>query len=169
MEQKDKADQVRIIQIFEAPVEKVFDAWTKQEHLEQWYAPDNCSIFFKNISITEGGQFLYCITNPIFGECWCKGTFLQIARPKLLSYSVIISDEFGNDVLPEDAGMDADWPMESVVTVKFTGSNGKTKIELTQSVLTKVAKRTGAYPSWIQMLEKLKLKTEMTQLKQNLL
>jgi uncharacterized protein YndB with AHSA1/START domain len=35
MEQNDKADQVRIIQIFEAPVEKVFDAWTKQEHLEQ--------------------------------------------------------------------------------------------------------------------------------------
>jgi hypothetical protein len=108
----------------------------------------------------KGEVFLYCISNPIFGDCWCKGTFLKVTRHQFLSYSVIISDEFGNDVLPEDAGMDAEWPMESVVTVRFVETQGKTKVELTQSVSTMVAKRTGAYPSWLQMLQKLKSKTE---------
>src|SRR5438046_823078 len=99
MKEKDDTEQVKIVQIFDAPVERVFDAWTDHSQLVEWYAPENCSIFFKKHDPFRGGEFLYCIRNPIFGDCWCKGKFLEISRPKLLSYSVIISDEFGNNVL----------------------------------------------------------------------
>ena len=160
MNKNDNDAHVRIVKLFDAPVERVFDAWTDPHQLVEWYAPENCSIVLKSLDVMEGGTFLYCISNPIFGDCWCKGTFLKIIRHQLLSYSVIVSDEFGNDVLPEDAGMDAEWPMESIVTVRFAENQGKTKIELTQSVSTRVAKKTGAYPSWLEMLEKLKSKTE---------
>lgn len=43
--------------------------------------------------------------------------------------------------------MDPDWLGETLVTVKLTGENGKTKLQLRQAVSQELAKKTGAYPS----------------------
>lgn len=42
--------------------------------------------------------------------------------------------------------MDADWPREMIVTVRFDEQDGKTTLTLHQTVLEAVAKRTGAHP-----------------------
>jgi len=41
------------------------------------------------------------------------------------------------------------------VTVTLAEHDGKTKLTLHQTVLESVAKRTGAHPSWIEMLDRL--------------
>lgn len=51
--------------------------------------------------------------------------------------------------------MDPDWPAETVVTVTFTEQHGKTSLTLHQTVDKSLAKRTGAYPSWLNMLDNL--------------
>jgi hypothetical protein len=51
--------------------------------------------------------------------------------------------------------MDPDWPAETVLTVTFAELAGKTRLTLQQTVLESLAKRTGAHPSWIQMLDRL--------------
>ena len=66
----------------------------------------------------------------------------------------MITDEKGIPVKPADIGMDPEWPADTVVTVTFTEVEGKTRITLHQTVDEVVAKRTGAHPSWIQMLER---------------
>jgi hypothetical protein len=66
-----------------------------------------------------------------------------------------VSDANGNAVEPADVGMDPDWPRETVVTVTFVECGGKTMLTLHQTVAESLAKRTGAHPSWIEMLEKL--------------
>jgi hypothetical protein len=53
--------------------------------------------------------------------------------------------------------MDAEWPGETLVSITFSESNGKTTIILKQSVSESVAKKTGAHPSWIQMLERCEI------------
>jgi len=147
--------EVVITRIFDAPRELVFKAWTDPEDLAQWYAPKGCTVDFYTFDFRPGGAFLHCIRNPASHDCFCKGTYREIVVPQRIVYSLSFSDEYGAFVEPADAGMDPDWPRETIVTVTFTEQDGKTKLSLHQTVLESVAKRTGAYPSWIEMLERL--------------
>jgi hypothetical protein len=45
-----------------------------------------------------------------------------------------------------------------VVTVTFEEEAGKTRLTLRQNVLESVAKRTGAHPGWLQMLDRLEVR-----------
>jgi hypothetical protein len=52
--------------------------------------------------------------------------------------------------------MDAAWPGETLVTVTFSEEHGKTKLQLRQTVSQALAQKTGAYPSWLEMLDNMR-------------
>ena len=155
MENSVNKKEVFIEQIFNASPEKVFNAWTDPAKLMEWYAPDGCTVYFKNINVETGGQFQSCISNPQFGDCWAIGTYKEISPNTKIVFSLINADENGNPIDPTEIGMDPDWPGETLVTVTFTEENGKTKLQLRQTVSQELAQKTGAYPSWLQMLNKM--------------
>jgi hypothetical protein len=66
-----------------------------------------------------------------------------------------IADENGNRIPPVQAGHDPEWPSVTLVTVTFEDLGGKTRLTLRQNVSAVLAQKTGAYPSWIQMMDKL--------------
>jgi uncharacterized protein YndB with AHSA1/START domain len=119
-------DEVFIAHTFNASAEKVFNAWTSPEKLMQWYALDGCTVKFKNIRVETGGRFHSCISNPQFGDCWAIGEYKEVLPNTKIVFTLINADE-----------------------------NGKTRLQLHQTVSMELAKRTGAYPSWIQMLNKM--------------
>jgi uncharacterized protein YndB with AHSA1/START domain len=148
-------NEVFIEQTFNASAERVFDAWTDPEKLVKWYAPDGCTIHFKKIKVETGGQFHSCISNPQFGDCWAIGEYMEIVPDKKIVFSLINADENGKPINPAAIGMDPAWPGETLVTVTFEEENGKTKMQLRQTVSLEIARKTGAYPSWIQMLNNM--------------
>lgn len=147
--------EVFITRLINAPRKLVFSAWTDPAHLKHWYAPDGCTIDIVRYDFREGGTFLTCIHTPADHDCWCKGVFHKIAAPEQLVYSMIIADKQGNSINPVDAGMDPDWPAETIVTITFTEVGNKTQITLHQTVDESLAKRTGAHPGWLSMLDNL--------------
>ena len=147
--------QVSITRVIDAPRQLVFEAWTDPQHLLRWYAPNNCTFRIKEIEVVPGGQFLHCITNPQFGDCWCKGVYHEIVEPERIVFSLNLSDENGNDVTGAEVGHHHDWPSKTMVTVTLTEQDGKTILRLDQNVPEALAKQTGAHPSWLQMLDKL--------------
>ncbi|MEJ7694560.1 SRPBCC domain-containing protein [Daejeonella sp.] len=148
-------DQVHITRVFDAPRELVFKAWTDPEHLLKWYAPTGCSISFPQIDMKNGGSFLSCIVIPNGKECWCKGIYKEVLYPELIVHTMAVSDEHGNLISAEDAGMDPEWPEETTLTITFEDLDGKTMLILHQTVSEALAKRTGAYPSWLIMFDRL--------------
>ncbi|WP_256003781.1 SRPBCC family protein [Pedobacter deserti] len=144
-----------ITHLFNAPVELVFRAWTDAEQLKQWYAPDGCTVEFKNLDVREGGHFLSCIHDPVYGECWVKGVYLEVVPNEKLVQTMVMSDENGNSVSSVDAGKVEDWPEEQVTTITFEAVGMQTKVSIHQTVSEEKAKETGAYQSWIKMLKKL--------------
>ncbi len=68
---------------------------------------------------------------------------------------MVVTDEHENDIEPEDAGLAPEWPVMTTVTITLTEVNGKTKLVLHQTVAEALAKKTGAHPSWIEMLNRL--------------
>jgi len=147
--------QICITREFSAPIEVVFEAWTSPEHLRQWYAPTGCELTHCEADFRKGGALLLCIKAPNGYECWCKGVILDINKPNKLVYSLQNVDAKGNAVQAKDIGMDPEWPVQTTIEVIFTSEDGKTKITLNQNAPLEIAKRTGAYPSWLSMLERL--------------
>ncbi|MCJ0741132.1 SRPBCC family protein [Pedobacter montanisoli] len=156
MENGVNKKEVFIEETFNASPERVFSAWTNPEKLIQWYAPDGCSIHFKKIEVKTGGQFHSCISNPQFGDCWCIGEYKEVAPYTKLVFTLVNADENGEPIDPATIGMDPNWPGATLVTVTFTEENGKTKLQLRQTVSQELAQRTGAYPSWLQMLNHMR-------------
>jgi len=144
-----------ITRVFDAPRELVFSAWTDPKHMARWYAPNGCTIRFSKIDLRQGGTFHSCIRTKDGHDCWCRGVYREIVKPERIIYTLAIADEKGNSVEPADAGMDPDWPAETIVTVTFAEHDGKTTLTLHQTVPESLAKRTGAHPSWIEMLDRL--------------
>lgn len=148
-------EEVLITRVFDAPRDLVFNAWTDPEHLMRWYAPHGCTIDFRQLDPRPGGVFHSCIHTPTGHDCWCKGVYREVVAPERIVFTMAVADENGNPVEPVDAGMDPSWPRETVVTVTLADLGGRTKLTLHQTVSEALAKRTGAHPSWLQMLDRL--------------
>lgn len=155
--------QVVITRIFDAPRELVFAAWTDPNQLVRWYAPQGCTIEYRQIDIREGGTFHSCIRTPNGFHCWCIGEYREIIVPEKIVCTMVISNENGDRIQSVDAGHESDWPAETILTVTFADQAGKTKLTLHQNVRQSVAQRTGALPSWMQMLDRLAAQLEIIQ------
>lgn len=164
MENRVNNNEVFIEETFNASPERVFSAWTDPEKLVKWYAPDGCTVHFKSIKIETGGRFHSCISNPQFGDCWAVGEYKEVSPNTKIVFTLINADENGNPINPIEIGMDPDWPGETLVTVTFAEDNGKTKMQLRQTVSQELAIKTGAYPSWLQMLNKMQTTLNQNQL-----
>src|SRR5689334_16108876 len=155
MRDADADRHVSITRVLDAPRELVFRMWSQPEFLTRWYAPRRCRLEVLHFDFREGGEFRYRILEPNGTGCLCSSIFTEIVVPERIVYTLCFSDEQGRFVTAKSAGADAEWPDRTTVTVTFVEKNGRTTMTLHQTVPETVAKRTGAYPSWVEMLERL--------------
>jgi uncharacterized protein YndB with AHSA1/START domain len=159
---KTAGSDVLITRLFDAPREVVFEAWTDPRQLARWFAPHGCTIEFREIDPRPGGTFHSCIRTPDGHECWCRGTYRTVNRPVQIVLTMVVSNEKGESMAPVAVGMDPDWPSKTVVTVTFVERQGRTMLTLHQTVSESLAKRTGAHPGWLEMLDRLAALTART-------
>jgi uncharacterized protein YndB with AHSA1/START domain len=151
-------EEVLITREFNAPRELVFEAWTDPKHLEHWYAPEGCAVTISKFDFRVGGEFVHNIHNDKMQGCYCVATFLEISEPEKIVYELYLIDKDGNFAHPADMGMDPEWPSKATVTVHFEAIGNKTRITMHHAVSLALAKKTGAYPSWLSMLNKLEMR-----------
>ena len=113
---------------FDAPVEKVFDAWTKVEQLSKWFAPEDYSLIFAESKISPGGVSHYCMTSEHGIEMWNKLFYKQIIPPAKIVYTQCFSNNKGGI---ERHPMNPGWPLEIQTTVMLDDKGGKTLLKLT--------------------------------------
>lgn len=154
-----KGEEIFIRRSIKAPRALVFKAFTQKEHLEKWFAPDGCSIRFTKLNVEKGGTYISCMDIPGNNSCWCTGTYLEVTAPEVLIYTSALCDENGKLLTATDAGKDEAWPQETIVSIIFTEDEGVTQIMLHQNAPLALARQTGAYPSWLKMLDKLETVT----------
>ncbi len=154
---ENKFKEVDISYTYDFPIEAVFDAWINPEYLPLWFAPHGCTIEFKKLDLRKGGSYHHVIRNPKFGDCWVVGTYYEIEAPHKLVFSMVNADENGKIIDPTQIGMHPDWPGKTMVRITFSEVNGKTTVNLKQTAPEVVAKKTGAYQSWLEMFERSQL------------
>jgi glutathione S-transferase len=135
------AEQLKIERVIAAPRELVFRLWSKAEFLSRWFAPQGASVEIHTFDFRVGGELRSTIRGADGSGCEAVTTYLEIVPPERIVYRIRASKQ--------------EFPEESTVTVTFAEHGAGTRLTLHQTVPEALAKRTGAYPSWLQMLDKL--------------
>ena len=119
----DKAtNRILITREFNAELELVWQAWTRAELLDQWWAPKPYHIETKKLDLSVGGMWLYAMVSPQGDKTWCKADYKAIEAHKLLSWLDAFCDENGRE--------NANKP-RSLWTNNFTEVNGTTTVNIT--------------------------------------
>lgn len=107
---------------FAAPQKLVWDAFTKAELLDQWWAPQPYSSRTKEMSFKNGGRRLYAMVSPDGGqEHWAIQDYRDISPISGYKYFDAFSDKDGN-INPNDPG--SEW------NLTFSEKNGITTVDI---------------------------------------
>lgn len=72
--------------VFDAPRSLVFEAWTDQKHLAQWWGPDGFSTTTRSIDIRSGGVWRFVMHGPDGRDYENRITYVEVVKPKRLVY-----------------------------------------------------------------------------------
>lgn len=105
---------------FAAPLASVWDAYTKSELLDQWWAPKPWKARTKSMDFREGGTWLYAMVGPEGEEHWAVANYLSIQNQKGFTVKDAFTDAEGNinETMPQ-----AKWD------VTFTGQGAVTLVQ----------------------------------------
>jgi uncharacterized protein YndB with AHSA1/START domain len=113
--------KLTVVREFDAPLERVWEAWTKSEILDQWWAPKPYKTETKKMDFREGGFWLYLMKGPEDEGSWCIENYKTIEPKKRIVNSVAFSDEEGN---PNTDFPIMNWDKE------FSGTDNVSKVNI---------------------------------------
>lgn len=115
-----------ISHVFQAPREKIWEAWTKPEHLLHWFGPKGSTMRHATVDLRVGGKFHYCMSHPNGMELWGRWVFQTIDRPDKLEFISSFSNPSGEITPAPFPGLD-DFPPETWTTVTLVDHAGKSR------------------------------------------
>src|SRR6266852_3822002 len=96
-----------IARTFDAPRAMVFEAWTKAEHVTQWWDPSGVPLSVCEIDLRPNGAFRW-VNSAHGGEHSFAGTYREIAAPERLVFTVrslpLSSDSIATLIFSEVGG-----------------------------------------------------------------
>jgi uncharacterized protein YndB with AHSA1/START domain len=114
--------EIEVTRTYDAPRELVFDAWTNEEHLKNWYAPAPFTVHEVQSDPTEGGTYRLGMRSPEGEVFWTKGTYREVVPPERF---VMSQGVLGPDGRPL---------FEAITTVTLTDEGGKTTVTVHERV-----------------------------------
>ena len=112
--------QVVVTREFDAELPLVWDAFTKQEILDQWWAPKPWISKTKFMNFKEGGRRFYAMVSPEGHESWQIQDYTAISPKTNFKYFSVFADKDENPNLPG-----SNWDLN------FTEHDGITKVSIT--------------------------------------
>ncbi|HEY6974660.1 MAG TPA: SRPBCC domain-containing protein [Chitinophagaceae bacterium] len=116
----DKATKtVKITREFAAELSLVWDAFTKREILDQWWAPKPWASKTKFMDFKVGGRRFYAMVSPEGQERWSIQKYTSISPKTNFKMLNAFADEYENPELPG-----SDWDLN------FSEENGTTTVRV---------------------------------------
>jgi uncharacterized protein YndB with AHSA1/START domain len=88
--------RIQVEREFDAPLSKVWAAWTESHLIDQWWAPKPWKAQTKKMDFTRGGHWLYAMVGPDGTTSWCRADYKEISPLKGFSGVDYFCDENGN-------------------------------------------------------------------------
>ncbi|MFW7381582.1 MAG: SRPBCC domain-containing protein [Oligoflexus sp.] len=148
-----KANEIRLIRVYEASVVEVWEAWTDPNQAAMWWGPRGFTLTTHSKDLRVGGNWKYTMHGPD-GTDYPNNTIYHELEP----YKRLVYDHGGND----------DQPPLFRVTVTFNEVDGKTVMDMvfaldtaeTAEQMRQFIKSAGGNATWDRLAEYLAKKKE---------
>lgn len=132
-----------ITRVFDAPRERVFEAWTEPKQLAHWAAPLGFTIMDSGGELRPGGAWYCRMRSPDGVDHRNGGIYRDIVAPARLAYTFAWEDATGQR------------GHETLVTITFAEEDGKTRVTFRQGEFESQASRDGHHGGWSESFERL--------------
>ena len=151
---------VHVVREFDAPIERVWAAWTEPADLRAWWGPTGFTCPRAEADVRVGGRILVTMRAPDeWGgfEQHSAWDIVELDAPRLLRYVFRFTDAAGEPITPAEAGIPADGIPErgehDVVLSEL--GDGCTRLEMTEHGYTTAEARDMSRAGLEQCLDKM--------------
>jgi len=110
--------EIVLTRVFDVPRRLVFEAWTKPEHVKQWYGCSIMTLPICEIDLRVDGTYRYVMRSPDGVDHTMQGVYREITPPARLVYTErYVTTGFESP--------------DALVTVTFTEKDGQTTLTST--------------------------------------
>lgn len=113
--------------VFNAPIERVFEAWTKAEVLASWFGPVGFTVSMAKIDLRIGGEYLIVLQPPEGVAIKHFGEYVEVTPPERLVFTWLLENQACRGSRNQCA--------ETLVSIDFKRLNQSTEIQLTHERL----------------------------------
>lgn len=146
MTAKSKSNEIQIMRMYDAPLNAVWDAWTDDKQVAQWWGPRGFTLTTHSKDLRPGGTWVYTMHGPDGVDYPNSTKYYEVEKYSRLVY---------------DHGASEDRPPLFRVTVQFSEVRGKTRMEMTMTLPTPEAaeetkefiKKAGGNATWDRLAE----------------
>ncbi|HVY94936.1 MAG TPA: SRPBCC domain-containing protein [Bryobacteraceae bacterium] len=139
--------EVEIVRVFDAPRDLVYEAWTKPEHMTQWWGPGPFTSHSCKLDVRPGGEWQITMRSPAGMDFRSSGVYSEVVPSERL---VFTNDAYGQD---------GTLLLKGVTSVTFADEGRKTKLTVNAKVTGMVPYAPqmikGMEPGWNMTLDKL--------------
>lgn len=130
------AHDMIMTRVFDAPVDKVWNAWKEPDLVMRWWGPKFFTSPSCKMDFREGGTTIVCMRAPQeYGgmDMYNSWTYKKIVPLKYIEYHFDWVDKDGNKIEPSSLGLPPNMPkdMKHIVEFKDLG-NGKTEMTISE-------------------------------------
>lgn len=120
MTESPEVKSVTLTRVFDAPIDLVYEAWTRAEHVCRWMKCDNdATLEVEDWEPAVGATYKTHMFQEGVFEVWTTGRFTEVDPPSVLEY---VSDPDPNLQMPEMR-----------IRVELREQDGRTQLTLTHS------------------------------------
>jgi uncharacterized protein YndB with AHSA1/START domain len=134
------AETLEVRRTFNAPRQRVFDAWTKAEEMKKWAAPGPMDVVRAEADLRVGGKYRIHLRNPNGTEHRAVGEYRVVDPPRKVVYT------WTWETMPD--------VVDTVVTVEFHERGAATEVVLRHDGLT-AGQQKGHADGWIGCFDKM--------------
>jgi uncharacterized protein YndB with AHSA1/START domain len=129
-------DDVVVTRTFDAPIERVFKAFTTNEDVTRWWGPTGFTAPVVRMDVRTGGASIVCMRSPDGHDIFMRWDYTLVEAPNRLEYTQNLCDPDGNLIDPAAIGMPPDFPRDVATVVALTSVGDKTELVMTEHTTT---------------------------------
>jgi uncharacterized protein YndB with AHSA1/START domain len=130
MSASEAATDFVISRTFNAPRERVWQAWTDAAALAAWWGPKGAAIRVIKLDFRPGGVFHYAMAFQPGHDIYGRFVYREIEAPGRLAFINSFSDADGGITRAPFPQLGNTWPLEVLNDMRLTEAGGKTTLTL---------------------------------------
>ena len=134
-------DELFIERTFDAPVALVFRLWESRDHMLRWWGPEGFTATELDWELTPGRPWRGAMASKQYGVSKFGGVIREAERNRRIAFTFRWGEDSGDD-------------LETLVTVTFADTEGKTVQSFHQTPFSSVESRDSHVGGWNSMFDK---------------